>query len=137
MDISVVIVNYNVRYFIEQCILSVIDASSNLNVEIIVVDNNSTDNSIPFLKNNYPNVHLIVNKENVGFSKANNQGVAIAKGKYVLILNPDTVIAEDTLDIIYRFAKRKLNLGILGVKLIDGSGKYLPESKREIPTPRV
>lgn len=137
MDISVVIVNYNVRYFIEQCILSVIDASKNLKIEIIIVDNNSTDASCVFLQENYPNVYLITNKENVGFSKANNQGVAVSKGKYVLILNPDTVIAEDTLDLIYAFAERKQNLGILGVKLLDGSGKFLPESKRGIPTPSV
>lgn len=137
MDISVVIVNYNVRYFIEQCILSVLDASKNLNVEIIVVDNNSTDDSCSILQENYPNVHLIINRENVGFSKANNQGVAISKGKYVLILNPDTVVAEDTLDLIFSFAEKKHNLGSLGVKLIDGSGKFLPESKRGIPTPMV
>ncbi|SFS71295.1 glycosyltransferase family 2 protein [Lutibacter maritimus] len=135
MDISIVIVNYNVRYFLEQCILSIIDASKKLAVEIIVVDNNSTDDSVPFLQSNYPSINLIANKENVGFSKANNQGVSIAKGEYVLILNPDTVIAEDTLDTIFNFAKTKQNLGILGVKLIDGSGKYLPESKRGIPTP--
>ena len=137
MDISVIIVNYNVRYFIEQCILGIIDASKNLNIEIIVVDNNSTDTSFQFLQENYPQIKLIANKINVGFAKANNQGVKIASGKYVLILNPDTVIAEDTLDKIFEFAERKTNLGILGVKLIDGSGNFLPESKRGIPTPRV
>ena len=137
MNISIVIVNYNVRYFLEQCILSCIEASKNLKVEIIVVDNNSTDDSVSFLQNNYPNIILIENKQNVGFSKANNQAVAIAKGKYILILNPDTVIAEDTLDTIYKFAQKKQNLGILGTKLIDGSGNFLPESKRGIPTPSV
>jgi GT2 family glycosyltransferase len=137
MDISIVIVNYNVRYFLEQCILSIIDASRKLAVEIIVVDNNSTDDSVSFLQKKYPYINLIANKENVGFSKANNQGVSIAKGEYVLILNPDTVIAEDTLNTIFNFAKTKQNLGILGVKLIDGSGNFLPESKRGIPTPRV
>ena len=137
MDISVIIVNYNVRYFIEQCILSIIDASKNLNIEIIVVDNNSTDTSCQFLQENYPQIKLIANKINIGFAKANNQGVKIASGKYVLILNPDTVIAEDTLYKIFEFAERKNNLGILGVKLIDGSGNFLPESKRGIPTPKV
>ncbi|MBI9041779.1 glycosyltransferase family 2 protein [Lutibacter sp.] len=135
MDISVVIVNYNVRYFLEQCILSIIDATKNLSVEVIVVDNNSTDESVSFLQKNYPNIILIVNKENVGFSKANNQGVAISKGEYVLILNPDTVVAEDTLETVFNFAKTNQNIGILGTKLIDGSGCFLPESKRGIPTP--
>jgi len=137
MDLSVVIVNYNVRYFIEQCILSVQAASENLKVEIIVVDNNSTDTSCRMLEENFPNVILIKNKENVGFSKANNQGVKIAKGEYVLILNPDTVVAEDTFTQILKYAKTKQNLGVLGVKLVDGSGRFLPESKRGIPTPRV
>jgi len=137
MDLSVVIVNYNVRYFIEQCLLSVQAASENLKVEIIVVDNNSTDTSCRMLEENFPNVILIKNKENVGFSKANNQGVKIAKGEYVLILNPDTVVAEDTFTQILKYAKTKQNLGVLGVKLVDGSGRFLPESKRGIPTPRV
>ena len=137
LDLSVVIVNYNVQYFLEQCILSVQEASNNLAVEIIVVDNNSKDRSCEMLQEKYPEVKLIQNKDNTGFSKANNQGVAIAKGAYVLILNPDTVVAEDTLDLILGFAKSKQNLGILGVKLIDGTGDFLPESKRGIPTPAV
>ncbi|MDX1829059.1 MAG: glycosyltransferase family 2 protein [Lutibacter sp.] len=137
MDISVVIVNYNVAYFLEQCVLSVKASSTNLNAEIIVVDNNSTDKSCELLSEKYPEITLIQNKKNIGFSKANNQGVAIAKGEYVLILNPDTVIAEDTLDKIFAFAKIKNNFGALGAKLIDGAGKFLPESKRGIPTPQV
>jgi GT2 family glycosyltransferase len=137
MDVSVVIINYNVQYFIEQCILSVSAASQNLSVEIIVVDNNSEDDSCKIIKDKYPEVILIENKENVGFSRANNQGVKVATGKYILILNPDTVIAEDTLDKIFSFSKAKQNLGVLGVKLIDGSGDFAPESKRGIPTPMV
>jgi len=137
MDISVVIVNYNVPYFLEQCILSVKAASFNLTVEIIVVDNHSTDESCKIISKKFPEIQLIQNKKNVGFSKANNQGVRIAKGEYVLILNPDTVLAEDTLDKIFTFAKTKNNLGALGVKLIDGSGKFLSESKRGIPVPQV
>ncbi len=137
MDLSVVIVNYNVQYFLEQCILSVQAASQNLKIEIIVVDNNSSDDSCKILIEKFPEIILIQNKENVGFSKANNQGVEIAKGDYVLILNPDTVVAEDTFVQILAFAKSKPNLGVLGVKLIDGSGNFLPESKRGIPTPLV
>ena len=137
MDVSIVIVNYNVRYFLEQCILSIQAASKKCSTEIIVVDNNSTDESCKFLKEIYPEVILIQNTKNVGFSKANNQGVKIATGDYVLILNPDTIIAEDTLDAIITYVRTKHNLGILGVKLIDGSGKFAPESKRGIPTPNA
>lgn len=137
MDLSVIIVSYNVQYFLEQCLLSVQAASTNLNVEIIVVDNNSTDESCKLVSERFAKVHLIKNKINLGFSKANNQGVEIAKGEYVLILNPDTVVAEDTFTQILSFAKTKQNLGVLGVKLIDGSGRFLPESKRGIPTPGV
>jgi GT2 family glycosyltransferase len=135
MDISIVIVNYNVRYFLEQCIISINAAKSNLSIEIIIVDNNSEDNSCAVIKEKYPEVKLIENNENVGFSKANNQGVKIAEGEYILVLNPDTIIAEDSLDKIIGFARTKQNLGVLGVKLIDGAGKFAPESKRGIPTP--
>ena len=137
MHISVVIVSYQVRYFLEQCILSVLAASKGLEVEIIVVDNNSADDTCEMLLTKYPKVQLIENKENVGFSVANNQGVAIAKGVYVLILNPDTVLAEDTLSQILHFAKSKSNFGALGVKLINDAGNFMPESKRGIPTPQV
>lgn len=137
MQLSVVIVNYNVQYFLEQCVLSVKAASKNLKVEIIVVDNNSEDGSCKMLQDKFPEVKLIQNKVNTGFSKANNQGVQIATGEYVLILNPDTVVAEDTFTQILDFAKTKTNFGVLGVKLIDGAGQFLPESKRGIPTPQV
>ena len=134
MKLSIVIVNYNVQYFLELCIRSVQEACKEVEAEIIVVDNISGDNSCAMVRENFPNVRLIENKENVGFSKANNQGVAIAKGEYVLILNPDTVISENTLLEIVNFADSKLDLGALGVQLIDGTGEYLPESKRGIPT---
>ena len=137
MQLSIVIVNYNVRYFLEQCLLSVERALKGIDGEIIVVDNISPDDSCAMVKAKFPKVILIANKENVGFSKANNQGVAIAKGDYVLILNPDTVVGEDTFSKILNFAKKKSDLGMLGVKLIDGTGCFLPESKRGLPTPKV
>ena len=105
--------------------------------EIIVVDNNSPDDSCQMIKERFPNVILIENKENAGFPKGNNIGVKIASGKYICILNPDTVVAEDTFDKILDFAKKQDNLGIVGCKLIDGTGNFLPESKRGIPTPFV
>ena len=82
----------------------------------------------------FPNVHLLENKDNVGFSKANNQGVAVAKGEYVCILNPDTVVAEDTFSQLMTFSDSTKNIGIVSCKLIDGAGKFLPESKRNVPT---
>jgi len=137
IDLSIIIVNYNVRYFLEQCLLSVQDACKAINAEVIVVDNNSKDDSCEMLVEKFPTIKLIVNKDNTGFSKANNQGVEIAKGEYVLILNPDTVVAEDTFKKILEFVNSKTDFGVLGVKLVDGTGVFLPESKRGVPTPKV
>ncbi|OHT45167.1 glycosyltransferase family 2 protein [Flavobacterium tructae] len=137
MQLSVIILNYNVRYFLEQCVLSVQEAISSLDAEIIVVDNNSSDESCLMMKSKFPTVKLIQNDTNYGFPKGNNIGVAEARGKYVCILNPDTVVAENTFKKILNFADRQVNLGIVGCKLIDGTGAFLPESKRGIPTPWV
>ncbi|WP_442787308.1 glycosyltransferase family 2 protein [Flavobacterium suncheonense] len=137
MQLSVIILNYNVRYFLEQCVLSVQKALENIDSEIIVVDNFSTDGSCAMMKQRFPNVKLIENKANLGFPKGNNIGVAEAKGKYLCILNPDTVVAEDTFEKILRFAESKTDLGIVGCKLIDGTGNFLPECKRGVPTPWV
>ena len=137
MKLSVIIVNYNVRYFLELCLQSVQDALLEIDSEIIVVDNNSTDNSCKMVSEKFPEVILIENKENFGFSKANNQGVAKSRGHYVLILNPDTVVAKDTFSKIIEFAKSRHNFGALGAKLIGGNGLFLSESKRGIPTPMV
>lgn len=137
MKLSVIILNYNVRYFLEACIRSVQAAIANFDAEIIVIDNNSPDDSCKMMKTVFPEIQLIANKENVGFAKANNQGVKVAKGAYVCILNPDTIVAEDTFAQLLKFADRTENLGSVGCKLIDGSGAFLPESKRNIPTPMV
>ncbi|MFD0963038.1 glycosyltransferase family 2 protein [Pseudofulvibacter geojedonensis] len=137
MQLSVIILNYNVCSFLELCIKSVKSAIENIEAEIIVIDNNSPDDSCSMVKKLFPEITLIENKENVGFAKANNQGVAIAKGEYVCILNPDTVVANNTFTEILTFAKTKQNLGIIGCRLIDGTGAFLPESKREVPTPIV
>ncbi len=137
MQLSVIILNYNVRFFLEQCILSVQKALQGIDGEIIVIDNHSSDDSCAMMKKLFPSVTLIENKENLGFPKGNNIGVAQAKGEYLCILNPDTVVAEDTFTKILAFAKSKTNLGIVGCKLIDGTGAFLPESKRGVPTPWV
>ena len=135
MKLSVVILNYNVRYFLEQCILSVQRAIGSLDAEIIVVDNNSSDNSCAMMRSRFPHILLVENKENVGFSKANNQGVKLARGEYVCILNPDTAVAEDTFLKVLNYADSIEDLGAMGVHLMDGTGSFLPESKRNIPTP--
>ena len=137
MELSVIILNYNVRYFLEQCVLSVLSALETIDGEIIVIDNNSSDDSCEMMVQHFPNVKLIRNNENVGFPKGNNIGVTQAKGEYICILNPDTVVAEDTFTKVLSFAHRQKNLGIVGVKLIDGAGNFLPESKRGTPTPFV
>jgi GT2 family glycosyltransferase len=137
MQLSVIILNYNVRYFLEQCVLSVQNALENIDGEIIVVDNHSQDGSCEMIERCFPNVKCIQNSENLGFPKGNNIGVAHAQGEYICILNPDTVVAEDTFVKVLAFAKKQIDLGILGCKLIDGAGNFLPESKRGIPTPFV
>ncbi|GAA4282194.1 glycosyltransferase family 2 protein [Gaetbulibacter aestuarii] len=133
MKLSIIILNYNVRYFLELCLKSVQAATKQLNAEIIVVDNYSTDDSCAMVKTLFPEITLIQNDVNYGFSKGNNIGVAKASGDYLCFLNPDTVVAEDTFEKLLEFAEQKRNLGILGCKLIDGSGNFLPESKRNIP----
>lgn len=135
MKLSIVIVNYNVAYFLEHCLYSVRNALKGIEAEIFVVDNNSVDNSIAMLKEKFPEVILIANKDNVGFSRANNQAIRISKGEYVLILNPDTVVEEDTFAKCISFMDSHKDCGALGVKMIDGSGKFLKESKRGFPSP--
>ncbi len=137
MDLSVVIVNYNVKYFLEQCLKSVFSAAEGLNMEVFVVDNNSVDGSQQMVKEKFPLVNLIDNKENLGFSKANNQAMAIAKGRYILLLNPDTVVENDTFSKVVAFMDEHPDAGGLGVKMLDGKGHFLPESKRGLPTPSV
>ena len=139
MQLSVIILNYNVRYFLEQCVLSVQKALEGIDGEIIVIDNASSDESCEMMKAKFPQIKLIENKDNLGFPKGNNIGVAQAKGEYVCILNPDTVVAEDTFFKILnsQLVTRNSQLGIIGCKLIDGAGNFLPESKRGVPTPWV
>ena len=137
MKLSVIIVNYNVQYFLENCLNSVFKAASNIAMEVFVVDNNSVDGSVKMVENKFPKVKLIVNKENLGFSKANNQAIRKAKGEYILLLNPDTVVEEDTFSSCIDALDQEAKIGGLGVKMLDGKGTFLPESKRGLPTPAV
>src|SRR5574344_467966 len=133
MRLSIVIVNYNVEHFLEHCLYSVQKALKDIEAEVFVVDNNSVDGSIAMIKDKFPQVNLIENKENVGFAKANNQAIRISKGEYVLLLNPDTVVEEDTFVKCLDFMDSHQDCGGLGVKMIDGNGKILKESKRGFP----
>jgi GT2 family glycosyltransferase len=137
MKLSVIIVSYNVRYFLEQCLHSVDKACEGLDTEIFVVDNASVDGSGAMLTNKFPDVNLILNKTNVGFAIANNIAIREAKGEYILLLNPDTVVESDTFRQVIAFMDEHPEAGGLGVKMVDGKGKFLPESKRGLPTPDV
>ena len=137
MELSVIIVNYNVKHFLEQCLISAKKALEGIEGEIIVVDNNSVDGSVNLINKKFSDVVLIANKKNTGFSVANNQGIKIARGNNILLLNPDTVIQEDTLRKCLEFFDKNEDAGALGVKMYDGNGRFLPESKRGLPTPSV
>jgi GT2 family glycosyltransferase len=137
MKLSVIIVNYNVRHFLEQALLSVEKAAQGLEVEVFVVDNNSVDGSVLMVQEKFPQVKLIANRKNTGFSKANNQAILQATGEFVLLLNPDTIVEEDTFHKVIEFMDLHPEAGALGVKMLDGKGKFLPESKRGLPTPWV
>lgn len=125
------------EFFLEQCLNSVRKALENLNGEVFVVDNNSIDGSVEMVQRKFPEVHLIANKDNRGFSKANNQATLLSQGEYILLLNPDTVVEEDTFSKAVDFMDLHPEAGGLGVRMLDGKGKFLPESKRGLPTPSV
>ena len=135
MQLSVIIINYNVKYFLEQCLFSLRKALKNIDGEIIVIDNNSKDGSFEFFKNRFSDLNFIWNKTNFGFAKANNQALKIAKGEYILFLNPDTIVPEDCFEKCISFINSKNNHCALGIKMIDGSGNFLKESKRAFPSP--
>jgi len=135
--ISIIIVNYNVKFFLEQCLHSVRKALNEVRGEVFVVDNNSVDGSIAMVREKFPEIIAIENKVNLGFSKANNQAIRKANGEFILLLNPDTVVEEDTFIKILTFMDKHPDGGALGVKMIDGKGNFLPESKRALPTPWI
>jgi GT2 family glycosyltransferase len=137
VQLSIIIVNYNVRYFLEQALWAAQLAAKNFSAEIWVVDNNSGDQSVAMVRERFPEVQLIENADNPGFSRANNQAIRRAKGKYILLLNPDTIVGEDTFRYCYQFMEDHPDAGALGVRMLDGSGQFLPESKRGFPTPFV
>ena len=140
MILSVVIVSYNVKYFLEQCLSSLKKAVEGLSVphnsiEVFIIDNASSDGSPDFLEPLFPNFHFIRSKENNGFAKANNLILKRCRGEFVLFLNPDSILAEDSLDICISFFRDHMDAGALGVRMIDGAGRFLRESKRGFPFP--
>lgn len=134
MKLSVIILNYNVQYFLQHCLQSVTQAIRELDAEIIVVDNASTDDSAAIVKQRFPEVNFIQNPTNSGFSAGNNLGINQAKGEYICLLNPDTFVTANTFVNAINRAESLPDLGALGVRMIDGTGNYLPESKRNVPT---
>ncbi len=137
MTLSIIIVNYNVKYFLEQCLYALTKAVQEISIEIIVVDNQSTDESLAYLTPKFPAVTFIESGANSGFGKACNLGWQQSSGQYVLFLNPDTIIAEDSLTNCLQFFAAHPDCGALGVKMIDGSGQFLKESKRAFPSPQT
>jgi GT2 family glycosyltransferase len=137
MKLSVIIVNYNVRPYLTACLDSVQRALEGVESEVFVVDNHSDDDSVEVVGRDYAWVHLINNRENLGFSKANNIAIRQAKGEYILLLNPDTVVAEDTLKNAVGFMDQHPEAGGAGVRMHNADGTLAPESRRAIPTPFV
>jgi len=137
MKLSIIIVSYNVKHFLDQCLYSVQTAIKDIDAEVFVVDNLSGDGSCELVREKYSWVNLIENKQNTGFAVANNQAIRLSQGGYVLLLNPDTLVQEQTFHRCMEFMDSHPDAGALGIKMIDGKGNYLPESKRGLPTPAV
>lgn len=137
MDLSVIIVNYNVQYFLQQCLISVFGAGKGIAMEVWVVDNGSVDGSVEMVRRQFPRVHLIANHDNLGFARANNQALRQASGDYMLLLNPDTLVEKDTFRRCLDFMHSHADCGGLGVKMVNGKGKFLKESKRGFPSPEA
>ncbi len=134
IDLSVIIVSYNVEHFLHLCLESVYAAINNINAEIIVIDNASADNSVEMMRQKFPSTRVISNVDNLGFGKANNKAAKLAKGRYVCILNPDTIVSQKTFEEFIQFHDENPTIGISGPQMIDGTGQFLLESKRGLPT---
>lgn len=135
--LTIVIVSYNVRQYIDQCLQSVYTALRDIDADIIVVDNQSIDDTVPYLKTNYPQVRVIESGGNVGFARANNMGIRQSESEYVLLLNPDTVVAENTLREVVNFMDAHETVGGAGVQMLNADGTKAMESRRGRPTPLV
>ena len=137
MKLSVIIVNYKVKHYLEQCLRSVAEASRGIAVEVIVVDNASGDGSVESLRERFPDVTIIASEENLGFARANNLAIRNSHGQYVLLLNPDTIVAEDTFRDFISFMDSTPDAGGCGAYMLHTDGSFAPESRRGLPTPFV
>jgi GT2 family glycosyltransferase len=135
LDLSIIIVNYNVKEFIQNLLHSIVKAGAGLQYEVIIIDNASNDGSVEFIKEKFPNVKLIVNSVNRGFSRANNQGLKISKGEYLLLLNPDTILREDTLKRMIDFFHQNPETGLAGCKILNPDGTLQLACRRSFPSP--
>ncbi len=135
MDISIIIVSYNIRELLKDCLASIKTASTNLKVEVFVVDNNSSDATVKMVKNDFPWVILIANRNNLGFSKANNQAIKKAKGRFVLILNPDTRLFKETLDKMNKFMEDNRKVAVATCRVELPNGDLDRDCRRMFPTP--
>jgi N-acetylglucosaminyl-diphospho-decaprenol L-rhamnosyltransferase len=133
LDLSVVIVNWNVRDLLQRCVESVLSSQRSITTEIIVVDNASVDGSVEMLRAEFPQTVLIANPENRGFPAANNQGIAAAQGRYVLLLNPDTEVLADALDALVQYMDAHPDVGLVGPQLLHPDGQ-VQSSRRRYPT---
>lgn len=135
MDLSIIVLNYKTRDLTLACLQSVFSSATSYIYEVILIDNASNDGIIPTVNEQYPQVICIANTDNVGFSRANNQGIRIAKGRYVLLLNSDTIVELDTLDVMLRFMDENPNVGASGCKIVLPDGSLDKACKRGFPTP--
>ena len=133
MELSIIIVSFNSKEYLRQCLYSVQIAAEEIDSEIFVVDNNSSDGSAEMIRSLFPHIHLIINNRNSGFSVANNQAIRISAGQFILLLNPDTLVERETFSKCISFMNGHPEAGALGVKMVNGEGKFLPESKRALP----
>lgn len=137
MKLSVVIVNYNVKHYLEQCLLSLRKALEGIDAEVLVVDNHSSDGSVEYLRERFHWVHFVASRHNLGFARANNLAIRMSKSDYVLLLNPDTLVAENTLHEVVAWMDSHADAGSLGVRMLNACGESARESRRGVPTPMV
>lgn len=137
MKLTVVIVNYNVKFYLEQCLISLRRALLGIAAEVYVVDNHSRDNSVEYLSERFPEIHIIDSPHNLGFARANNLVIRKSKAEFILLLNPDTVVGEQTIKESIAFMDSHTDAGALGVRMLDSNGRSAKESRRGLPSPMV
>lgn len=137
LEVSVIIVNYNVRDFLHQSLLSLQKALKGVRSEIIVVDNASDDGSVEMVRQRFQHIKLMVNSTNIGFAKANNIALKRARGKFILLINPDTIVQEDTIRLMFKFFKTHPECGLAGCKILNPDGSFQASCRRGFPTPWV